>query len=68
LRKEGRRNEYERHKLQALNQRQKLVGLSAKNSSSEKKEMLFREFLKEKERKVNSILGTILTKLLGRLS
>lgn len=25
LRKEGRRNEYERHKLQALNQRQKLV-------------------------------------------
>lgn len=27
LRKEGRRNEYERHKLQALNQRQKLVSL-----------------------------------------
>lgn len=25
LRKEGRRNEYERHKLQALNQRQKMV-------------------------------------------
>ncbi|RWW24028.1 hypothetical protein GW17_00011704 [Ensete ventricosum] len=25
LKKEGRRNEYERHKLQALNQRQKLV-------------------------------------------
>lgn len=25
LRKEGRRNEYERHKLQTLNQRQKMV-------------------------------------------
>lgn len=28
LRKEGRRNEYERHKLQALNQRQKMVSTS----------------------------------------
>ncbi|KAK3019934.1 hypothetical protein RJ639_004917, partial [Escallonia herrerae] len=28
LRKEGRRNEYERHKLQALNQRQKMVRIS----------------------------------------
>lgn len=26
LRKEGRKSEYERHKLQALNQRQKMVG------------------------------------------
>jgi hypothetical protein len=30
LRKEGRRNEYERHKLQALTQRQKLVSSSSK--------------------------------------
>lgn len=28
LRKEGRRNEYEKHKLQALNQRQKMVYIS----------------------------------------
>jgi len=28
LKKEGRRNEYERHKLQALNQRQKLASIS----------------------------------------
>jgi hypothetical protein len=28
LRKEGRRNEYERHKLQAINQRQKMVSSS----------------------------------------
>lgn len=28
LKKEGRRNEYERHKLQALNQRQKLVSVT----------------------------------------
>jgi len=27
LKKEGRRNEYERHKLEALNQRQKMVKL-----------------------------------------
>lgn len=27
LRKEGRRNEFERHKLQALNQRQKMVSI-----------------------------------------
>lgn len=27
LKKEGRRNEYERHKLQALNQRQKMVSI-----------------------------------------
>jgi hypothetical protein len=27
LKKEGRRNEFERHKLQALNQRQKMVSI-----------------------------------------
>jgi hypothetical protein len=35
LRKEGRRNEYERHKLQALNQRQKLVSFSNKAMANE---------------------------------
>ena len=28
LKKEGRRNEFERHKLQALNQRQKMVSIA----------------------------------------
>ncbi|OEL32324.1 Kinesin-like protein KIN-4A [Dichanthelium oligosanthes] len=45
LRKEGRRNEYERHKLQALNQRQKLVSFSPKVMTQE---ILFYEVLQRK--------------------
>nr|KYP42307.1 Chromosome-associated kinesin KIF4A [Cajanus cajan] len=34
LKKEGRRNEYERHKLQALNQRQKMASISKKTEEA----------------------------------
>ncbi|KAL6572361.1 Kinesin-like protein KIN-4A [Orobanche minor] len=58
LRKEGRRNEYERHKLQALNQRQKLV-LQRKTEEAAMATKRLKELLEARKSSAreNSVVG-----------
>ncbi|KAI6689053.1 hypothetical protein NL676_025881 [Syzygium grande] len=59
LRKEGRRNEYERHKLQALNQRQKMV-LQRKTEEAAMATKRLKELLEARKSSArdNSVMGS----------
>ncbi|XP_030540012.2 kinesin-like protein KIN-4A isoform X2 [Rhodamnia argentea] len=60
LRKEGRRNEYERHKLQALNQRQKMV-LQRKTEEAAMATKRLKELLEARKSSArdNSVMGNV---------
>ncbi|TKY75035.1 Kinesin protein FRA1 [Spatholobus suberectus] len=58
LKKEGRRNEYERHKLQALNQRQKMASISKKTEEAAMATKRLKELLEARRTSSRETLGS----------